>query len=94
MLHNMSPGELKKHFLSLTCIRERKALVESLSEKLKDLGKDNQPPDYIEVKNCMYEHLLAVEYERTMILQKKILTASDASRPSSSVAFPDPHLSQ
>ncbi|GBO28894.1 hypothetical protein AVEN_141774-1, partial [Araneus ventricosus] len=32
----------------------------------------------------MYENLLAVEYERAMILQNKILTESDASRPTSS----------
>ncbi|GBN34797.1 hypothetical protein AVEN_92849-1 [Araneus ventricosus] len=29
----------------------------------------------------MYEHLLSLEYERAMKLQKKILTASDASKP-------------
>ncbi|GBN34795.1 hypothetical protein AVEN_92847-1 [Araneus ventricosus] len=95
MSHNkLLPDELKQHFLSLTSIRERKALIESLSEKLKDLGKHNEPPDYIEVKNFMYEQLLAVQYERDMILQRRILTASDASSSTSSVAFPDPHFSE
>ncbi|GBN52927.1 hypothetical protein AVEN_131857-1 [Araneus ventricosus] len=76
--NKMSPDELKQYFLSLTSLRERKALVESLIERLKDPGKENQPPDYFKVKKF---HLLAVENERAMKLQKKILIASDASRP-------------
>ncbi|GBN26746.1 hypothetical protein AVEN_127520-1 [Araneus ventricosus] len=79
--NNMSLDDLRQYFLSLTSFRERKSPVESLSEILIDLGKENQPPDYIELKNSMYDHLLAVEYERAMKLQKKILSASDASRP-------------
>ncbi|GBO00780.1 hypothetical protein AVEN_95918-1 [Araneus ventricosus] len=92
--NKISPDEQKQHVLSLTSIRERKALVEPLSEKLKDLGKDNKPPYYIEIKNFMCDHLLTLEYERAMILHRRILTPSDASRPISSVSFPDPHFSK
>ncbi|GBN52929.1 hypothetical protein AVEN_131859-1 [Araneus ventricosus] len=85
MLHiEMSPDELKQHFLYVTSLREKKALVDSLSKKLKDLGKDNEPPDHIEIKNVMYEQLQAVDYQRAMKLQKKLLTLSDSSRQNSS----------
>ncbi|GBO10055.1 hypothetical protein AVEN_216742-1 [Araneus ventricosus] len=56
--NKISPDELKQHFLSLISLREKKALVDWLSKKIKDLGKDNQPPDHIEQRSLDFEDLV------------------------------------
>ncbi|GBN26750.1 hypothetical protein AVEN_127523-1 [Araneus ventricosus] len=77
--NKMSPDELKQHFLFLTSLREKKALVDSLRKKLKDLEEDNEPPDHIEIKNVIHKCSALPTLEEN-IRRREVITPVTAIR--------------